>query len=137
MVRLLIDAGADVNAVVCESRTNPVGLAACSGSIGKAQLLLGSGANLRFKSPQGYTILTNVMYSLHNDERLVPIIELLLRNGAEFDCETAYGESPLSVASGQGRFDAVKCLLDAGADPSPLRWTALLRAAAVGTYDEL
>jgi ankyrin repeat protein len=137
MLSLLIESGADVNAAVDESKSYPIGLAACSGSLGKVQLLLDAGANIRFESPKGYTVLINIMYSLHDDERLVPMIELLATCGAETDCETEYGESPLSVASHFGRYDAVKSLLDAGADPALLQWTELMKAVALGTCGEV
>ena len=137
VLRLLIEAGADVNAAVDESKSFPIGLAACSGSLEKVQLLFDSGANIRFESPKGYTVLINIMYSLHDDERLVPMIEFLVRCGAETDCETEYGESPLSVASHFGRFDAVELLLDAGANPTRLRWTEMMKAVALGTCEEV
>lgn len=60
-----------------------------------------------------------------------------MRNGAAINCETKYGESALNVTSRFGRFDAVKFFLDAGADPSPLGWTRMLKAAAIGTTAEL
>ena len=137
MLKLLIDSGADVNAVVDGSKEYPLGLAACSGSLEKVQLLADAGANVRFVTESGYTVLINIMYRLFNNERLVPMIELLLKLGAETDCVTGYGESPLSVSSHFGRFDAVETLLDAGADPSPLQWTQLMKAVALGTADEV
>ncbi|MHB8954462.1 MAG: ankyrin repeat domain-containing protein [Pirellulaceae bacterium] len=137
VLRLLIDSGADVNAAVDHSKKVPLGLAAGSGSLKNVQILLDARANINFESPKGYTVLINVMYSLHDDERLVPMAECLIRNGAEMDCETDYGESPLSVASWQGRFDAVNLLLGSGADPSPLRWTELMKAVALGTCDDV
>ena len=137
MVRFLIEAEADVNASINEARTNVVGLAACSGNLRKVRLLVDAGANLHFASKNGYTTLINIMYKLHDDERLVPMIDLLTKLGADTDCETSYGESPLSVSSHFGRFDAVKALLDAGANPSPLRWTNLMKAVALGTIDEV
>jgi ankyrin repeat protein len=137
MLRLLIESGADVNAVVGGSKECPLGLAACSGSLSKVQLLADAGANVRFVSESGYTVLINIMYKLFDDERLVPVIELLVKLGADTDCETSYGESPLSVSSHFGRFDAVKALLDAGADPSPLQWTEMMEAVALGTIGEV
>src|SRR5262249_11913977 len=122
-LRLLIDAGADVNAAVDHSKSYPVGMAACAGDLNKVRWLLDAGANINFVSPMGYTVLINVMYSLYDNENLLRVVDSLVTHGAKIDCETDYGESPLSVASIQGRFDAVKYLLDAGADPSPLKWT--------------
>jgi len=133
MLRLLIESGADVNAGIDESKSFPIGLAACSGNLEEVQFLLDAGANIKFESPKGYTILINIMHSLHDDERLVPMAEFLVKNGAVIDCETDYGESSLSVASRMGRFDAVKLLLDAGADPTPLQWTELMKAVAFGS----
>ncbi len=137
MVRLLIESGADVNAAVDSSKKFPIGLAACAGSLSKVQLLLDAGANVNFVSPNGYTALINVIYSLHDHEMLVRVAEFLVRNGAEMNSQSSYGESPLSVASRRGRFDAVKFLLDAGADPSPLKWTELMRATALGGCEEV
>ncbi|TWU49286.1 ankyrin repeat domain-containing protein [Rubripirellula reticaptiva] len=137
IMTLLIDSGADVNAAVGESKEFPLGIAACSGSIRKVQLLADAGANVKFVTESGYTVLINIMYKLFDDERLVPMINLLVRLGAETDCETRHGESPLIVSSRFGRFDAVNALLDAGADPSPLQWTKLMQAIALGTIDEV
>jgi len=139
MLRLLIESGADVNAPVkgeVEAQF-PVGLAACSGSLTKVQILVDAGADITFVSPGGYTILINVMYPLHDDEQLVPMIKLLVAHGAETDCETEYSESPLSVSSYFGRFDAVKVLLDAGANPARLQWTELMAAIAFGTTNDV
>ena len=36
---------------------------------------------------------------------LVPMVELLVGHRAQIDCATDYGESPLGVASFQGRFE--------------------------------
>lgn len=116
VLRLLIESGADVNAAIDASKKFPVGLAACSGNLSKVQLLLDAGTNVNFVSPHGYTALINVMYSLHDHEMLVSVAEFLVKHGAEMNSETEYGESPLSVASRLGRFDAVRFLLDAGAE---------------------
>ncbi|MEM6689721.1 MAG: ankyrin repeat domain-containing protein [Planctomycetota bacterium] len=137
MVRFLVESGADVNALVDGERMQPLVLAACSGDQEKVQFLADAGANIDFVSSKGYAVLVHVMYKLFDDAQLVPMTQLLTRLGADVDCETNYEESPLSVASQFGRFDAVNVLLDAGADPSPLRWTTLMRAVALGTTDDL
>lgn len=138
ILQLLIKSGADVNAVVDERRNHsPLDLAARLGDVIKVQCLLDTGADINKVSPKGYTVLINVMYALHDDENLVQVADLLVKNGAQINCETEYGESPLSVASMRGRFDVVKYLLDAGADPSPLEWTPLMKAVALGTSQEV
>ena len=137
MLRLLIASGADVNAEVEESKHTPFSLAACSGSLSKTKYLADAGANANFAAPHGYTPLIHVIYALHSNENLVRVVDLLARNGATLDCETDYGESPLSVALRLDRFDAVSYLLDAGADPSPLHWSAMHKAIALGTCEDV
>ncbi len=70
---------------------------------------------------------------------LVSIIRLLIDRGAKLNTESEYGASALSVALHMfnGRFDAVQVLLDAGSDPSPLEWTPLMRAIAIGTLEDV
>ena len=137
MLTLLIDSGADVNASVDGGKKHPVSMAACTGDLEKVQTLAGAGANLNAESKSGYTALINVMYKLFDSEQLVPMIKLLIRLGSDMDCETSYGESPLSVSSHVGRFDAVRVLIDSGAAPSPLQWNALHTAVATGTAEDV
>jgi ankyrin repeat protein len=137
MLDLLINAGADVNCVVDEQKHFPLELAACSGDLSKVKCLLAAGARINQASPKGYTAFVNITYALNDSESLVPMIELLWKHGADLDTSTDYGESPLSIASRLGRFDAVKFLLEAGADPSPLRWTPLMMVVALGTVEEM
>lgn len=137
LMRLLIESGADVNAAVNQAKHFPIDLAACSGSVAKAKCLLDAGANINATGKAGYTALIRIMYVLCQSDLLMPMADFLIRKGAATDCESDYGESPLSVVSRQGRFDTVKLLLDAGADSAPLRWTPLMQAVAVGTCDEV
>lgn len=46
-------------------------------------------------------------------------------------------QGSLAELSNLGRFDAVRRLLDAGADESPLHWTPLIRAVALGTMADM
>ncbi len=64
------------------------------------------------------------------------MIQFLHANGASLDVASEYGESPLSVASQFGRFDAVKCLLDLGADEIALGWNQLMKTLVWGTDAE-
>lgn len=61
----------------------------------------------------------------------------LLRKGANPNECTEYFETPLRVASIFGRFDVVKLLFDAGADPTHLNWTPLFHAIAYGSMEEV
>jgi ankyrin repeat protein len=115
-----------------------------SEAVGKGNLeairsLLGAGADVLYVRPKGYTVMIDVMHgrSITNDEQLIPVLRLLIESGADLDAVSDYGESALSVASNMGRFDAVGLLLDAGADPVPLKWTPLLRAVALGSVEDV
>lgn len=138
VVRLLLEAGADPNGALKDRDHTVLELAACSGSLDKVEVLLSGGADIRWASPQGYTVLVNAIYKLHDAPSLIPMARRLIRGGVELDSTTEYGESPLSVASRFGRFDLVQILLDAGADPTDtLGWSPLLRAVALGTADDV
>jgi hypothetical protein len=50
---------------------------------------------------------------------------------------TGHIESALRVLSRIGRFDAVRLLLEAGADEAQLEWTALIRAVALGSLADV
>lgn len=138
VVRLLLEAGADPNGALKDRDHAALELAACSGSLDKVEALLSAGAEIGWASPQGYTTLVNAIYKLQNNPSLIPMVELLIRRGAELDSTTEYGESPLSVASRFGCFDLVQILLDAGADPTDtLGWSPLMQAVALATADDV
>lgn len=100
-------------------------------SFEKLELLVRSGADVTFCSDAGYTALIKAACSCREDA-----MRLLLDAGSPIDVVSSYGESALSRISGAGRFDLVRMLLDRGADPSPLQWTPLMLAAAVGSEQE-
>ncbi|MCA9101717.1 MAG: ankyrin repeat domain-containing protein [Planctomycetales bacterium] len=137
LLSMLIEAGADVNASVDQGKKYPLGLAACSGNVEATEFLLDTGASVNAKSPAGYTALIETIYRLHNSESLLPIIDLLVHWGADLDCQTDFGELPVTVASRLGRFDAVCLLLNAGAEGAPLNWSELARAVAIGSDDDV
>ena len=109
------------------------------GDLETIRKLLDAGADVRYVRPSGYTAIVDVMHgrSILEDPQLLPVLRLLIERGAALDTVTDYGESALSVSSRIGRFDAVELLLDAKADPSPLGWTALHRAVALGTLADV
>lgn len=76
-----------------------------------AELLVGMGVNVNEKTICG---LTPLMYAAsHNN---TPLMHLLLRNGARINELDNDGETALSWAIGSRCIEAVKCLIDCGAD---------------------
>jgi ankyrin repeat protein len=141
ILRVLIDAGANLHATstsqVGRGRT-PLSFALSACDIHKTSLLLDAGADLHY-SRDGYTALIDAALGGFGspDDALLPMLRLLVSRGASLDDVTRYGESALSVLSLLGRFAAVRCLLDAGADPAPLKWTALHSAIALGSLSQV
>jgi ankyrin repeat protein len=139
MLRLLIENGADVNATEEQYQTTVLGLAVQSGNLDKIKFILDAGADINYQTSSGYDVLINAMYGrdIAKDENLIAIINLLIQRGAKVNGVTSYGESALRVASDKGRFDAVKILLAAGADPQQLEWSELMYAIAFGSLADV
>ena len=108
-----------------------------SGSPEKIEALLDAGADLFYRQPNGYGVLINAVTANWSSPDLLPILRLLISRGARLNDISVYSESALKVASNNGRFDAVRLLLDAGSDPAPLKWTPLMHAVALGTLDDV
>jgi len=113
-------------------RSSVLSLAVKSAGLEKLRLLLERGADPNYRSAGGYTPVILAAYA-----RRMDVIELLLAAGASPDGATRYNESALSVLSRSGEFGPVARILELGADPAPLAWTPLHRAAALGTPDEI
>ena len=140
VVRVLIERCADVNAVGGLYAPQPeLSFAVSAGNVEQVTVLLDAGADIRYRKPERYDVLIDAMYGrpIATDPHLVPLVRLLIDRGARLDSVTTYEESALSVASNNGRFDAVRVLLEAGADPAPLEWTPLMRAIALGSVAEV
>jgi ankyrin repeat protein len=137
VLRLLIGAGADVNAYVDDPPQHVLGLAARTGDPETVQILLQAGSDIRYVSAAGYSVLVDVMYSQAGQGMLLSIVDFLIEQGADLDQTTVHNETPMRVASFRGRFDVVKRLLDAGADAAPLGWDDLMKAIALGNADDV
>jgi len=72
-----------------------------------------------------------------NEPNLLEKVRAGLLAGADPNERTEYFETPLRVASRNGRFDVVKTLFEAGADPSHLNWTPLFHAVACGELSDV
>lgn len=105
MLRFLLDAGADINAPLEKAKYSPLGVAACFGGLSKTRFFLDAGADVNYLTPHGYSIPVHVIFARHDDERMADMLGLLVQYGAEINRASGWGESPLSVASRNGRFD--------------------------------
>ncbi|MBD2103598.1 ankyrin repeat domain-containing protein [Leptolyngbya sp. FACHB-261] len=137
MLRFLARNGANVNAAGGEFQQTVLSLAVQSGNLDKVRFLLDVGSNIHCRRPNGYSALIDAMYdrNISKAANLIPILNLLIERGAKVNRVNGNGESALEVASRVGRFDAVKVLLAAGADPTQLEWTGLMHEIALGSLD--
>ncbi len=58
-----------------------------------------------------------------NSDDLLEKVQKFIIHGEKLSHITKHDESPLRVASNNGRFDVVKLLIDAGADKTQLGWS--------------
>jgi ankyrin repeat protein len=139
MVHLLTARGANVNAIGSDGPRSVLSFAVGTGNLEKITAILDAGADIRYQRPYRYDVLIDAMHGrmIAQDPQLVPVIQLLINRGANLNTVSEYSESALSVASNNGRFDAVQVLLAAGADPSPLQWTPLMHAIALGSLGDV
>ena len=72
-----------------------------------------------------------------DDARLIELLALLIANGVSLRGKSSYGESAVRVLSRLGRFDAVRMLLDSGADPDDVAFTPLFEAVAFGSLEDV
>jgi len=100
--------------------------------------LIEAGADIRYLR-NGYDILIDAVHGrdVFSDPRLLDLLRLLVARGARTDTVTGHEESVLRVLSRIGRFDAIRLLLQAGADESLLKWTSLMKTVALGTVAEV
>jgi ankyrin repeat protein len=75
--------------------------------------------------------LLGVIYE--NGADLVQEVKARIALGDDVNSVTEYGESALRVASRNGRFDAIKVLLGADADPGQLCWSHTIHEVVFGT----
>lgn len=105
------------------------------GDPAKVLALLDAGVDIHSRSADGYDALIDAVHGrdVLRDPRLIELLQLLIERGVALNGVTTYCESGLRALSRIGRFDAVRLLLDAGADASHLKWSPLLRAVALGS----
>jgi len=112
LVKLLIDAGANVHATTRLGNYTPLLLAAEHGHAGAIQALLAAGAKVDAVDSTGTSALMLAAAAGSADA-----IRLLIAAGAEpDDRETAMGQTALMFAAAENRVNAIKALIAGGAD---------------------
>lgn len=103
-----------------------------AGDVRKVDALVRAGADIGYVR-DGYTALLDGIHgrNVQQDPNLLDLVRYLIDRKVDLDSETEYSETALRVLSRLGRFDAVRMLLDAGADERQLAWNPLIRAIAL------
>lgn len=134
-IELLLKRGADFT-LADDSENTPLNLSVRIANRKFSQLLLAMGANPKKANKSGYSPLVHACHQPPSEEKL-EIIRSLVELGADLDMASSYGESPLSVSFFFGDFQAIRLLLDLGANADVLEWTPQHRAVFFGEMEEL
>jgi len=113
IIKLLLDAGADMNAVSGEAtfdgKYTALALAAGNNQVENIKLLLAAGAKVNVKDLRQNTPLH---YAANNEE----MTKMLLAAGADVNAKGEDENTPLMMAAKAGNVKVAKLLLEAGAD---------------------
>lgn len=108
--RLLIAAGADVNATACGDQT-PLMWAADKGNIGVCKLLIESGANVNARPNDFSCYQTPLIFAARNGH--AQVCKLLIDNGADLTLTSMHKQSALHAAARDGHANTVMVLITA------------------------
>jgi ankyrin repeat protein len=108
-LKLLLDAGADVNA---KNTFDGTALICAAGDPGKSRLLIDHGADINARSQRGRTPLMLAA----SREGNAALVRLLLARGADVRGMDADGNSALLLAAGNGDREIMRLLIAKGAD---------------------
>ena len=131
VVRMLLEAGADMNAEN-QDRSTALMFAAHNGHLEVVQVLLEAGADKNAAKQDGATAL---MFAAHNGH--LEVVQVLLEAGADKNAAKQDGATALMLAAEDGHLEVVQVLLEAGADKNAAKQdgaTALMLAAEDGTW---
>jgi ankyrin repeat protein len=114
-------------------------LAVRSANVDKVVAMLEAGGDLHYMHEAGYDAVLDACFGrdVVADANLNVMLAFLISRKASLNTISSYGESAARVLSRVGRFDAVQFLLESGTDPGMLGWSALSRAVALGTIDDV
>lgn len=107
-VRLLLDAGADVNVEVASGRYSPLMLAAFRSNPQLVRMLIEAGANVNAVDANGTSVLMWAAYASETGDTRVA--EQLLAAGADSSVKNRKGESAITWAARQGVTPMVRLL---------------------------
>ena len=128
LTRLLLGAGADVDATTRIGAYTALHLASEVGSAETVGLLLAAGAEQTATTDE-----VGGAWPLHltAGAGAAEAVRLLLEHGGETDArERRWGQTPLMYAAARGREAAVRALLEGGADPNLATWVTDITALA-------
>lgn len=127
-LRKMIELGANPNIVCPQSGSTPFLAAVQLHALDKLVVLREAGADIHHVSKGGANASICAAYgpivTMPQALQIIADWEVFL------DAESDYGESALSVLSHRGLFHSVRFLLQRGANPHPLGWSALHYCAA-------
>lgn len=110
----LIELGANINLLNTSHSAVPLHYAVFKGNPDMVELLLKNGAIIDFTGPENRTAL--MAASIYKSEKYEQVLELLIKHGAEINKTDDYGFTALEYAARSGNADAIKILVNAGAD---------------------
>ena len=138
LVRDLIAAGADVNAVG-NLGEGALSYAVSDGDVGLVQVLLTAGASPSFVVSNEFGARCPVLVrAVDVDNPNLEIVRKLVAAGADVNARTNEGDSALAIAAGRGHTDVVRAFLNKGAavnDKASNGATPLCAAAGKGNVE--
>jgi ankyrin repeat protein len=112
---ILLESGADVEAVTRLGAYRPLHLAARRGNASVIQLLLDASADPETESATGG--VTPLHFAAASGK--AASVQALIDHGVELDArESIWGQTPLMFAAAAGRTEVIRVLLQAGGDPA-------------------
>lgn len=134
MIHLLMDAGADINAVcaLCYEQA-AIQIAMEYAYFDLVEELIKQGANLHVTSNMGRTPLHAVSHSNN-----VELAKKLIDSGLDVNAQDENGATPLHFAAANGEFEMLKLLIENGADLNLLEnegFTLMMNAARGGNVE--
>ncbi|XP_027720870.1 ankyrin repeat and SOCS box protein 3 isoform X1 [Vombatus ursinus] len=111
ITKILLEAGADANETTLEE-TTPLFLAVENGHVDVVKLLLRHGADVNGShSMCGWNALHQAAFQEYTE-----LIKLLLKKGANKECQDDFGITPLFVAAQYGKLESLNVLISSGAN---------------------